>query len=82
MTTSLVIYVILPAFMWAGGPDVPDALYDWHVKYVSSSDYSIIGGHPAIFSSRNQCDVNRRYGGITPPPGTYLACLPTLKPKT
>ena len=78
---SLAIYVIIPAFMWAGGPDVPDALYDWRVKFVSPLDYSITGEFPVNFASRNECEVNRRNGAaLAPPAGTYSACLPRLKP--
>jgi hypothetical protein len=80
VTTTIALYVILPAFMWAGGADVPDAVYDWRLQFVSASDYSLAGAYPGTFASRNQCDTNRRSGAIAPPPGAYLACLPTLKP--
>jgi hypothetical protein len=76
---SLAIYVILQAFSWAGGADVPDAIYDWSLSFVSTADYSIVGKYPPRFASRNECNVNLRRGSVALPIGTYPACLPALR---
>jgi hypothetical protein len=78
MSTSvdLAIYVILQAFMWAGGPDIPDAVYQWQIAFVAPVN-TISSIYPPVFQSRNECQVNTV--GLFPPAGTYAACLPTLR---
>jgi hypothetical protein len=80
VSAPLIIFLIKAAYMWAGGPDIPDAVYSWQVNDVSTADYE---PHPTaalpLFQSRNSCDVNRL---ALPPPtvaNVYTACLPVAR---
>ena len=73
-----VAVAIQPAFEWAGGPDVADAVYSWRLAFVSSDTYEVDSFYPADFQSRNHCEFNRGLGEIGSPAGDYQACLPTV----
>jgi hypothetical protein len=78
--STVVITLAIPAFMWAGGPDVPDALYVWRIASVSiPNGYAISYTRPGSYQSRNSCETNRRPLMQTDP-NTYTACLPSPRP--
>jgi hypothetical protein len=77
---TVIITLALPAFMWAGGPDIPDALYTWRIAAVSiSNSYAVSDIGPARYQSHNVCETNRR-PLIQTDPNIYTVCLPSLKP--
>lgn len=79
-SVPVAISVVAAAFMWSGGPDIPDVNYNWQINNVSTSDYKPqpITALP-LFQSRNSCDVNRLALPPSTDPGTYTVCLPIKK---
>jgi hypothetical protein len=77
--STVIITLAIPAFMWAGSPDVPDALYAWRIAAVSiPNGYAISDTGPARYQSWNACETNRR-PLIQTDPNSYTVCLPSLR---
>jgi hypothetical protein len=79
VTGTSTVFTILPAYMWAGGADVADAVYSWRIYDVSvSNNYalSVLANTP-VYQSRNSCDTNRLTffsKGVSQ--DDYTVCLP------
>jgi hypothetical protein len=76
---NVILYAVLRAFTFAGGPDIPDAVYEWRMTYFSEADQSLVGKYPVMFQSQNECTVNLNNDTIKSPDGAYATCIPVAR---